>query len=60
MLKWQLKTKVTMIAFTSIKIYRKTQHGLYSGLLLMHTIHDAKVPNIFYVHLTFLMMHCFC
>ena len=47
MLKWQLKTKVTTVAFTSIEIYRKTQLGLNSGLLLMHTVHHVNIPDIF-------------
>ena len=38
------------ITFTSVEIYRKTQLGLNSGLLLMHAVHHANIPNIFYVH----------
>ena len=53
MLKGQLKnlSDNKVITFTSIEIYRKTQLGLNSGLLLMHAVHQANIPNIFYVHL---------
>ena len=36
---------------TSIEIHRKTQLGLNSGLLLMHTVHHANKPITFYAHL---------